>query len=108
MFKVFERNNCLMVVSEVISKTLKNTPTYTEIRKCSKERCKYSSTKIFPSLGVCANTFNNDFRNLKMAILNNFPNDEAKCPICKTSVCSTITYGDHLFIEVWRLSISLD
>ncbi|KAJ6643253.1 hypothetical protein Bhyg_08211 [Pseudolycoriella hygida] len=100
MSTLFEKNNCNIVVSNVVLNALKNTPSCSEIYKCSTERCKYSCTRILPFLGVNTDTFRNDFGNLKLAIFMNFPDNEPKCTLCKTSSCITRTFGDHLFIEI--------
>ncbi|KAJ6638292.1 hypothetical protein Bhyg_11026 [Pseudolycoriella hygida] len=89
-----------MVVSNVVLNALKNTPSCSEIYKCSRERCKYSCTRILPFLCVNTDTFKNDFGNLKLPIFMNFPDNEPKCTLCKTSTCITRTFGDHLFIEI--------
>ncbi|KAJ6648127.1 hypothetical protein Bhyg_03352 [Pseudolycoriella hygida] len=99
-YNVLKRNNCNMVVSNVVLNALKNTPSCSEIYKCSRERCKYSCTRILPFLGVNTDTLKNDFGNLKLAIFMNFPDNEPKCTICKTCTCITRTFGDPCSLSI--------
>lgn len=106
MYTIFEKSNCNMVVTDIISKTLKNTPSYVEYRKCLREECKYSRTDVFPSIGVSTDKLKGDFTNLISAVMHNFPEvgvkdfPNPKCEQCNYSTCTNRTFGDHLFIEV--------
>lgn len=88
--------NCGMVLSEMIGILLQNSPSCSEVA-C----CKYNKRKagIFPVIGLNNETFQNNFKNLEKAIMDNYPEDVV-CVRCNSASQILRTFGKHIFVEV--------
>lgn len=85
-----------MVLTTMLNKVLKNTPSYREFSKC--RSCEYSQERIIPIVGVNSNVYNNRMDKLEDGIMNNFPVD-ILCD-CSNTLETEREFSDHIFVEV--------
>lgn len=85
------QSNVAMPFSAMVTAIMK-VPSYTEVECCTK------TIKNFPIVYLNVETFNNDLRNLNLAITDNLV-DIPLCTKCKKSKF-TRTYGHQIFVEV--------
>lgn len=99
----FGTANCACVVTQVLSKTLKHTPSLREIIRCSSQECANKNpTELSRSyLTMEYTVFNGDMENLEKSIAANL-NIISNCRSSQScfAVKTTRVFGDHLFIEV--------
>lgn len=88
--------NCGMVLSEMIGILLQNSPSCSEVACCKSNNRKDG---IFPVIGLNNETFQNNFKNMEKAIMDNYPEDVV-CVKCNSSSQILRTFGKHIFVEV--------
>lgn len=93
--------NCEIVVTDVIRKFMKNTPSYIETGDCSRKGCLFAKREIkFPLIILNNEVFANNMDNLTQAILANF-SESLNCPKCRHPLSNfERIFNDGIFIEI--------
>lgn len=102
LFETFENTNFGNNIIPIINKILRNEPTYSDKFECC--NCYYSENKTFPTVGINASVFRDDFSKLQDSILNNIL-EETKCPHCDKIAQHIHDFNHHIFVEVAILFI---
>lgn len=97
LFKRFQNIPLEMNVCSVINTLFIDEPSLNVTINC--EQCNFINRKSYQSIGMNHQTFNNDMKNIGIAVSVNF-SIQTICPKCQNSLVSLHEYGQHLFIEV--------
>lgn len=103
----FGKSNLACVVVNVLSTTLRHTPSLTETHKCSSEACinEDETAYLRPYLALSFDVFKSDMQNIEKSIAANL-NLILCCRKCKNfTVKVSRTFGESLFIEVSSLTL---
>lgn len=104
LLSLFGKTTFSFVVTEMLSKVLKQTPSLHETMSCSRDTCKYEAETLRPYLTMNMNVFANHMENIEKSVSANL-NFLVKCTVCGSSVCMRRKFGHHLFIEVSEMKI---
>lgn len=103
LFNLFGKSDYSCVFTEILSATLKRSPSLREIVKCSSMVCINADAveTSRPYLTMSFNVFNGNMDNIEKSISANL-NIRLNCRLCETNFAVNVTriFGDHLFIEV--------
>lgn len=104
IMNAYKSTRCESVVTDTIKRFLKGSPSYYEKGSCYRKGCMSSmGVTSFPSMSLKMEVFNYDLRNLEVAILGNFP-EENQCQKCHNRLIGfDRIYNQHLFIEVIQI-----
>lgn len=97
LFNLFNSTDFNMNICQMIQKLFVSEPSLTEQTVC--DSCNHNSSSTFPLVTLNNLLFSNDFSNLEIAIMENFP-PKLACTRCKSDVECKREFGPHMFIEV--------